>query len=187
VAWKQAALVELDADEATILRKIVLSKTLGENLKERVQIVLAASEGWSNRQIAKTCGLEVHRIGTWRNRWLACHEHWKRLDPELRPKMSGKLVRKWLADAKGRGTDPTITEEQRALILALACEPPEKSGYPHTHWTDRLLATEVVKRGIVETLSHVWIWRFLKDQRPETTQKPVLPEGRRKRKRPGEV
>ena len=59
-------------------------------------------------------------------------------------------LRKWLADAEGRGADATITEEQRALILAVACEPPEKSGYPHTHWTNRLLAAEVIKRGIVE-------------------------------------
>jgi len=35
-------------------------------------------------------------------------------------------LRKWLADAEGRGADATITEEQRALILAVACEPPEK-------------------------------------------------------------
>ncbi len=57
---------------------------------------------------------------------------------------------------------PEITEEQKALILAVACEPPSQSGYPHTHWTDRLLAREVIRRGIVETISHVWIWAFLR-------------------------
>ena len=87
-------------------------------------------------------------------------------------------MRKWLADAEGRGTEPTITEEQRALILAVACELPDQSGYPHTHWTDRLLAAEVVKRGIVETLSHVWIWNFLKGQRPETAKKSILVESK---------
>ena len=44
----QAALVELDSQETAILRKIVRSKTLGDSLKERSQIVLAASEGLTN-------------------------------------------------------------------------------------------------------------------------------------------
>jgi transposase len=172
----QAALVELDSQETAILRKIVRSKTLGDSLKERSQIVLAASEGLTNRQIEKDYGLEEHRVSQWRTRWHEFHECWKRLDPELRPKMSAKLVRKWLADAEGRGAKPTITAEQRALILAVACDPPTQSGYPHTHWTDRLLAAEVIQRGIVEYVSHVWIWNFLKDQRPEAAQKPILVE-----------
>jgi transposase len=176
MAWKQAASVKLNDQEAAILRKIVHSKTLGLSLRERSQIVLVASVGLTNRQIVKDYGFEEHRVSQWRTRWHKHHEHWKQLDPELRPKMSAKLVRKWLADAEGRGTEPTITTEQRALILAVACDPPDKSGYPHTHWTDRLLAAEVVKRGIVETISHVWIWNFLKGQRPETAQKPILVE-----------
>jgi len=47
-----AALVELDSLETGILRKIVHPKTLGDSLKERARIVLAASEGLNNRQIA---------------------------------------------------------------------------------------------------------------------------------------
>ena len=163
----QASLVELDSQKTVILRKIVRSKTLGDSLKERSQIVLAASEGLTNRQIEKEHGLEEHRVSHWRTRWHEFHEQWKQLDPALRPKMSAKLVRQWLADAEGRGAKPAITEEQRALILAVACEPPGNSGYPHTHWTDRLLAAEVIKRGIVEYVSHVWIWNFLKGQRHE--------------------
>ena len=172
----QASLVELDAFESGILRKNVRSKTLGDSLKERSTIVLSASEGYNNRQIAKEHGLEEHRVSHWRTRWHAFHEQWKRLDPALRPKMSAKLVRLWLSDAKGRGKKPTITAEQRALILAVSCEPPGKSGYPHTHWTDRLLAAEVMKRGIVAHVSHVWIWRFLKSARPEAAQKSILVE-----------
>ena len=156
----QALLLELDSPEKSILHKIVCSKTLGSSLKERAQIVLAASTGVPNRQIVRDHEIEEHRVGIWRRRWHKKHEAWKKLDPELRPKMSQKLVCQWLTDATGRGRKPEITEEQRTLILAVACEPPEQSGYPHTHWTDRLLAAEVIKRGIVEYVSHVWIWNF---------------------------
>jgi hypothetical protein len=179
----QAVLVELGLQEKLILHKIFCSKTLGSALKERAQIVLAASEGLANRQIVREYDIEEHRVGIWRRRWHKKHEAWKKLDPELRPKMSKKLVCQWLADASGRGCKPEITEEQRTLILAVACEPPEQSGYPHTHWTDRLLAAEVIKRGIVEYVSHVWIWNFLKSARAQAAQKPVLAEREHRRSR----
>ena len=177
----QAVLVELGTQEKSILHKIVRSKTLGSSLRERAQIVLAASEGLANRQIVREHGIEEHRVGIWRRRWHAKHESWKKLDPELRVKMSQKLVCQWLADASGRGVKPKITKAQRMLILAVACELPEQSGYPHTHWTDRLLAAEVIKRGIVEYVSHVWIWDFLKSARPQAAQKPVLAERKNRR------
>ena len=52
MARKQAALVNLDEQEAAILRKIVHSKTLGLSLRERSQIVLGAADGLTNRQAA---------------------------------------------------------------------------------------------------------------------------------------
>jgi hypothetical protein len=47
-------------------------------------------------------------------------------------------------------------------IVALACENPKASGYPVSHWSPRELATEAVKRGIVEKISPRSIGRFLK-------------------------
>jgi hypothetical protein len=95
--------------------------------------------------------------------------------------MNEKLLLSWLADKSGRGRKATITLEQRNLIIKVACELPAKSGYPHTHWSDRLLAKEVIKRGIVDYIAFQTVWSFLKGSRPATAQKPVLPESRRKR------
>ena len=38
------------------------------------------------------------------------------------------------------------------MIITVACEPPEKSGRPVTHWTPRELTDEVIKRGIVASI-----------------------------------
>jgi hypothetical protein len=46
--------------------------------------------------------------------------------------------------------------------VALACEPPDASGVPITHWSQSALAREAIKRGLVETISHGSIGRFLK-------------------------
>jgi hypothetical protein len=58
------------------------------------------------------------------------------------------------------GTPQTFTAEQWCRIIALACEPPEKSGRPISHWTPRELAEEPIKRGIVESISVRHIARF---------------------------
>ncbi len=48
-------------------------------------------------------------------------------------------------------------------VLAVACEPPEKSGRPITHRTAHELADEVVKRGIVDSISTTQVGRYLRE------------------------
>jgi transposase len=45
----------------------------------------------------------------------------------------------------------------------VACEPPEKSGRPITHWTAAELADEVSQRGIVESISPSQVGRYLRE------------------------
>ena len=126
-----AAAIAISHEEQEILRKILRSQTLGAALQERTRIVLAASEGLTNVQIESQFGLEEHRVACWRTRFRDEYEHWQQLDAALRPAMSKKLILQWLVDRPGRGRKPRITPEQKALILAVAIEPPSKSGYPH--------------------------------------------------------
>ena len=56
-----------------------------------------------------------------------------------------------------------FTPEQVTQILAVACEPPAKSGRPITHWTAHELADEVVKRGIVTSISTSQVSRYLRE------------------------
>ena len=67
-----------------------------------------------------------------------------------------------MADAPRSGAPPTYTPEQVCAIMALACEPPEQSDLPLSHWSQSGLAREAVKRGIVDSISHGSVGRFLK-------------------------
>jgi transposase len=58
-----------------------------------------------------------------------------------------------LADEPRPGAPAKFTPEQVTQILAVACEPPENSGRPITHWTVQELTDEVIRRGIVESIS----------------------------------
>ena len=52
-----------------------------------------------------------------------------------------------LRDEPRPGAPGKFTPEQVIQILAVACEPPEKSGRPITHWTAHELADEVDQAG----------------------------------------
>ena len=67
-----------------------------------------------------------------------------------------------LSDLPRAGVTPTFSAEQLTMIIAVACELPEESGRPVTHWTPRELVDEVVKRGIVDSISPRHIDRLLK-------------------------
>lgn len=82
------------------------------------------------------------------------------------------------SDLPRAGCGGTFTAEPIARILAVACEPPENSGRPVTHWTARGLADEGIRRGIVPTTSVRHVGRFFKDGRAEAAPEPVLGERR---------
>jgi hypothetical protein len=62
--------------------------------------------------------------------------------------------------------------------VAVACEPPEESGRPISHWTSRELADEVKKRRIVAAISPRSVGRFLKRGRVAAAPEPLLAQCR---------
>jgi putative transposase len=67
-----------------------------------------------------------------------------------------------LGDEPRSRAPATFTVEQIVAIVAVACEVPEGSGRPISHWTPRELADEVIRRGIVSSISPRSVRRFLK-------------------------
>jgi hypothetical protein len=133
-------IVLLTPNEVKVLEKIDKSRTVDAAVQARARIILDSANGLRNKDIATNRNYERHYITYWKRRWNQLYQQREQSDPNERPKMSQKLIVKWLSDLERSGRKPIITAEQRNLILAIACEPPEKSGYPHTQWSDRLLA-----------------------------------------------
>ena len=68
-----------------------------------------------------------------------------------------------LQDAPRPGAPAKITADQRCRIEALACEKPENSERPITHWSAREIADELIKREIVAEISPRHAARLLKE------------------------
>jgi transposase len=118
----------------------------------------------SNAQIAGQLDTSRNTVSLWRQRWWAHTEVLNVAqaagegDPALRQRMVSML-----GDAPRPGTPSDFSAEQLTQIISVACESPEDSGRPVTHWTPRELTDEVIKRGIVENISPRTVGRFLKE------------------------
>lgn len=147
-----AQIVTLSDDEQIGLEKLIKRHQVGQQIALRARIVLAAADGQKNKEIAQMYSITSDMVRLWRNRWVKLQDiSFDDLSIEAR-----------LQDAPRPGAPARITADQRCQIEALACEKPEKSGRPITHWTSREIAEELKQRKIVETISPRHARRLLK-------------------------
>jgi hypothetical protein len=84
------------------------------------------------------------------------------------------LITRILSDRSRPGTTNYFSTEQVVQIVALACETPQASGYPVSHWTPTELAAKAIQRGIVEKISPRSVGRFLKGSYSTAASSPLL-------------
>ena len=116
----------------------------------RAKIILMASDGKNNREIGRSFDINRHTARLWRKRWL-----------ETQGKELSTLER--LQDSERAGAPVKFSMEEVIELFALACSPPEDYGRPISHWTPRELADEIIKQGIIESISVRHIGRLLEE------------------------
>ena len=160
---KTAVVVVSDRQRAVLERWARSRARTSARLVERCHIVLMSAEGVSNMEQGRRLGVDRQRVRRWRRRWAASQVHLAEAEGQgATNKDLAALLGSVLSDEQRSGGPPTFSAEQLTQILSVACELPTESGRPVTHWTPRELADEVVKRGIVESISPRHIDRLLK-------------------------
>jgi putative transposase len=177
-----AAKVVITERQQEVLRSMIFSRSCAKGLAHRAEIILLAFEGYKNEVIATKLNCERHGIGIWRRRWQKYFHRLTVIECIEKPYALREAIEEVLSDLPRAGCGGKFTAEQIAQILAVACEPPDKSGRPVTHWTSRELTDEVIKRGIVATISVRQVGRFLKDGGTPTAQKSLLAQRQSKRR-----
>ena len=144
--------IHLSDAERQGLEKLVNKHTVGQQIALRGRIILAAAEGKPNVHIHKELGVTLDMVRLWRKRWL-----------ELQPiSLEDLSVEERLQDLPRPGAPARISADQLSQIVGLACEKPEESERPITHWTSREIAGEIIRRGIVDRISPRHAARLLK-------------------------
>lgn len=145
---RTASPILLTTEQQEELEALVRAHSTPQKLAERAQIILWAAAGVGVEKSAGFLGVWRKTASTWRKRWL-----------DASPSMS---VAERLSDAPRSGAPGVFTAEQICAIIALACETPEANGVPISHWSQSELARHAIKRGIVTSISHGTVGRYLK-------------------------
>jgi putative transposase len=152
----------LAADPVTVLseqrgalEQLVRTHSTPQQLALRARIILHAADGVRVRASARELGVWPKTVRYWRRRW--------------RQAAKGQSVHERLADAPRSGKPATYTPEQICAVVAMTCEKPSESERPISHWSQREIADEAMRRGLVPSISQRSVGRFLK-MRPTSSR-----------------
>jgi len=161
--WKAPA-VNLRPLQKDILEQIAKSRTGRSDHRQRARFILLCDERFSNNQAGQQVGMKSRQAGHWRKRWLSNQDKLVTIETAQTKHPNGllKAIEAVLSDLPRSGAPPTFSAEQVARILTVACEDPRQSDLPLSHWTLETLKHEVIKRGIVNSISTSRLQVFLK-------------------------
>jgi len=166
-------MIPLTQAEQTSLLHLRNSGTTQQRLALRANILLTLAQALPVVTTAKRLKITPKTVRKWRDRWLEAAECLNAVqnqpDEPLEP-----LILEVLSDAPRSGKPADFTPEEITQIVALSCEDPSESGRPITQWTQRELADEAEKRGIVKKISHRSVGRFLKRGRSQAPSVAIL-------------
>jgi putative transposase len=182
----RAAALVISPMQQAMLERLQRRQTADQRLVRRAAILLALAADPCVQAVARRLGLTRLTVRLWRDRWRQATPALQQAEQDqASPQQLLALIHDLLSDDERPGTPATFTPEHIVQVVAVACEPPEKSGRPLDHWTARAVADEVKKRRIVPNISPRTVGRFLQGGRAAAAPQPLLAE--RQPRRPGGV
>jgi putative transposase len=166
--------IPLTHRQRAMLEEMVHSRRRPHDEVQRATIILQSADGARARHLAEALRVSEPTVRLWRKRWALAAPHLAATEAAADAESLCGLLQQVLRDEPRRGRPTTSTPEQLCQIMAMACEVPQASDRPVTHWTPRELADEVIKHGIVPTISPHSIGRFLKGGGLKTASVSVL-------------
>jgi putative transposase len=135
-------------EQREALEQLVRTHATPQQLALRARMILNAADGVGVRESARELDVWPKTVRYWRRRW--------------RRAADGQSVPDRLADAPRSGAPATYTPEQICAVVAMTCEKPSDSERPISHWSQREIADEAMRRGLVPHISQRSVGRFLK-------------------------
>ncbi len=149
----KAAKIELTEPMYEILMELANSRTVGNSVVQRANVILMGFEKATNEVISPWVGLCEKTVGLWRRRWRASYSALLRMQFAESEAQFRRSVILCLSDAPRSGAPGKFTAQQIVGLIGIACEPPENSGRQVTTWTGSELADECRKRNLVDSIS----------------------------------
>jgi transposase len=133
--------LELTETERQQLQELVRKGENKARVLTRARLLLLSDQGWDDQKIADA--LQIGRATVERIRRRAVRES----------------VAAALVDRPRPGSERKLNAKQEAQLVAIACSDPPPG---QKRWTIRLLVEEVMKQGVVDTISFETVRRVVK-------------------------
>ncbi len=140
----------LSDDEEKQLISLSNKMNAPHRLVIRAKMILMSASGIAHKAIAEKIDVERRIVSKWVKRWIDTAN------------IENASIKQRLSDLERPGKPVIFTPEEKCKIISIACEKPEVYGRPITHWTNKELAEEVVKQGIVDSISVTHIGYILR-------------------------
>ncbi len=141
--------IKLTEAEKRELDRLINAHNTPQQIAKRAWIVREAGAGKNNAEIAREIQVAISTVHWWRKRWLLLQAI-----PLVELSVHDRLE-----DLPRPGAPSSITADQMCQLIALACERPEELERPISHWTRQEMADELMKRGIVKSISSSSRWK----------------------------
>jgi transposase-like protein len=142
-------------EQREALEQLVRTRSTPQHLALRARMILHAADDVGVRESARELDVWPKTVRYWRRRWRQAAE--------------GQSVPERPTDAPRSGAPATYTPEQICAVIAMTCEKPSDSERPISHWSQREIADEAIRRGLVPNISQRSVGRFLK-KRPTSSR-----------------
>ena len=153
--------IVLSFEERRELDRLIRTPSTAQQIALRARMIVLAADGLKVGETAERLDVWRKTVSHWRAVWIASAG-------------TAATVVERLSDAPRPGVPARITPEQTCAIVALACETPEGSALPVSHWTQQALADEAMRRGIIDRISQRSVGRILKRSGLEAAPHPLL-------------
>jgi transposase len=143
-------------EQRKLLDELIRTRSTPQQVALRARMIVHAADGVAVRESARELNVWPKTVRHWRKRWRQAdgkHSVWERL-----------------ADAPRSGALARYTPEQICALVAMTCEKPSDSKRPISQWSQREIADEAIKRGLVPKISQRSVGRFLKKRQ---TSSPI--------------
>jgi len=169
-----APALDVSIRQYDILEKEQSRSSCGRRQYQRINIILLASQGKANKEIARLLSVSLTMVKKWRGRWQLAYpklqEYEKGADSTgISDLALRKKMLELLKDQARSGAPAIISLAQKEQIVALACEKPEDYGIIKTDWTLKDLRQVVLEKQIVPSITSVYIGKLLKNKPVTTT------------------
>lgn len=173
--------ITLTENQTKFLTDLTHASTSPQRIVFRAGLLLDSAVSGSKTRVASKHAVGRDTVRRWCDRWEEAQAELDRLEVAYAEGLLSAVryrreLEALLTDAPRPGHPTTMTEDQKARIIALATDRPENANVPITHWTGDTLKDAVIAKGIVPTISRAHVSRFLKQGHITAASESVLGE-----------